>query len=107
MKKSNLLGVADTGNEAGWDEDWNDVVGQGGRVLEKNDWKKQIHGKVDQVVVENRVVEGFVLGDLVLKSTVDWRTHSIQVLCIYRHNHVRPLLLKIKVSKIKLLIKLR
>ena len=68
MKKSNLLGVADTGNEAGWDEDWNDVVGQGGRVLEKNDWKKQIHGKVDQVVVENRVVEGFVLGNLVLNK---------------------------------------
>ena len=70
MKKSNLLGVADNGYEVRWDEDLNDVVGQGGRVLEKNNWKKQIHGKVDQVVVENRVVEGFVLGNLVLKIQI-------------------------------------
>ena len=68
MKKSNLLGVADTGYEARWDEDWNDIVGQGGWVLEKNNWKKQIHGKVDQVIVKNRVVEGFFLGNLVLKK---------------------------------------
>ena len=87
MKKSNLLGVADNGYEVRWDEDWNDVVGQGGRVLEKNNWKKQIHGKVDQVVEENRVVEGFVLGNLVLKKKF-WKKFWTEINRFYVNNEV-------------------